>query len=126
MEEIGRKKQEKIEYKIETKKLIKEAKQKYIDNLSKKITDPNCRQKVFWSSYKRLLNNKKNTNIPPIFDNGTLVSNFKKKAEIFNQYFAKQCTPLENDSILPPMVDFMTENRLSTFVICVQPRCQGL
>ena len=85
--------------------------------MSKKLSDPNCGQKVFWSSYKRLLNNKKNTNITPIFDNGTLVSNFKNKAEIFNKYFAKQCTPLENDSILPLMVNCMTENRLSTFVI---------
>ncbi|MCH2390701.1 MAG: hypothetical protein MK234_08465, partial [Nitrospinales bacterium] len=46
-------------------KLITEAKSSYILNLGKKISDPNTESKIFWSSYKRLINNKKNTNIPP-------------------------------------------------------------
>ena len=39
-----------------------------------------------------------------------------KKAEIFNKYFAKQCTPLENDSVLPA-IDSLTVNELSSFEI---------
>ncbi len=100
----------------ETNILISEAKRTYTENLSKKLCDPNCGQKVFWSSYKRLLNNNKNTNIPPISDNGTLVSDFKKKAGIFNKYFAKQCTPLVNDSVLPAGGP-LTNSELSSFRI---------
>ena len=55
--------------------------------------------------------------MPPIFDKGTLVSNFKKKAGIFNKYFAKQCTPLANDSVLPDMGTLLTENKLTNFEI---------
>ena len=29
-----------------------------------------------------------------------IVSTFKEKAEFFNNFFAKQCTPLQNDSKL--------------------------
>lgn len=101
----------------DTHKIIKAAKKTYIDNLSKQLCDPNCGQKVFWSSYKKLLNKKKNTNIPPIFSNGALISNFKKKAEIFNSYFAKQCTPLENDSTLPDLGETLNECNLGSFVI---------
>ena len=67
---------------------------------------------MFWSVYNKLLNNKNNTNIPPILENGTSVSNFQKKAEIFNKYFAKQCIPLENDSSLPADINPLTTNML--------------
>ena len=74
----------------ETNKIIKDAKKTYIDNLSAKICDPRSGGKVFWNAYKRLINNKKNTNIPPIMENGKFVMNFQTKANIFNQYFANQ------------------------------------
>ena len=73
----------------ETNNIIKLAKKAYIDDLSKKNCDPHSGVKVFWSAYKRLLNNKKNTNIPPIVDGETLITNFQEKANIFNEYFAK-------------------------------------
>ena len=43
----------------ETNKLIQLAKNQYIKSLGRKICDPDCGAKIFWSSYKRLLNNKK-------------------------------------------------------------------
>ena len=84
-----------------TKKAIIDAKKRYFENLSKKICNPSTGQKTFWSAYKRLSNKKKNTNIPPIFDNGKYISNFKEKASIFNNYFAAQCQPFDIASILP-------------------------
>ena len=39
-----------------------------------------------------------NTNmptIPPLFDSGKIVTDYPSKAEIFNNYFATQCTPLK-------------------------------
>ena len=61
---------------------------------------------------RRLLNNKKITNIPPLQEGSSFVTNFQEKASIFNSYFAEQCTPLQNSSCLPRLV-FKTNSRLT-------------
>ena len=50
-----------------TNKLIREAKSNYVKTLSDKICDPDSGCKVFWSAFKRLLNNKKTQISPLIF-----------------------------------------------------------
>ena len=39
--------------------------------------------------------------IPPLLDNGELVTDYQCKADIFNNYFASQCTPLDNFDGVP-------------------------
>ena len=56
--------------------------------------------KTYWSILKTLLNNKKNPCIPPLFHQGKYVTDFKKKAKLFNS-FAKQCSIIQNSSKLP-------------------------
>ena len=63
-----------------TNKLIKEAKLAYYTNFGPKLSDPNTGQKHFWTAYKKIINQKVNTNIPPIIDNGVYISNCKQKA----------------------------------------------
>ena len=41
------------------------------------------------------------TNIPPLLENGIFVTNFQKKADIFNDFFVQQCSLNLNDSVLP-------------------------
>ena len=84
-----------------TNKLIKEAKQLYYKKLGDKLSDPHTGQKYFWTAFKRISNKKKNTNIPPIIDDNDYISNFRQKANIFNDFFADQCNILDNGSILP-------------------------
>ena len=103
----------------ETNKIIKEAKKTYIDNISAKICDPRSGGKVFWNAYKRLINNKKNTNIPPIMENGKFVMNFQTKANIFNQYFANQCRPLDISYSLP-LFQAKTDYILSSFEVSAE------
>ena len=50
---------------------------------------------------KRFLNNKKILCIPPIYHNNNYITGFKEKAQTFNDFFAKQCTLVENTSKLP-------------------------
>ena len=50
----------------------------------------------------------------PLLDNNKLVTNFKDKANIFNDFFSKQCQPIPNNSTLPSIQSFETSNRLST------------
>ena len=65
----------------ETNKAIKEAKQLYIDNLSKKLCDPNCGQKVFWTAYKKLLNKKRTQIFRPFWLMGPLFQILKQSRE---------------------------------------------
>ena len=63
----------------ETKILINGAKNAYIDILSKKLCDPKTGQKEFWGAHKRIVNKKKNTNIPPCLENRHFVTDFSDK-----------------------------------------------
>ena len=40
------------------------------------------------------------------------VTDMKTKADIFNKFFAEQCTPLKNDSKLPSNQIYLTQSRL--------------
>ena len=70
--------------------------------------------KPYWSILKIILNNKKIPCIPPICHNNNYITDFKEKAQIFNNFFAKQCTLVENTSKLPTDSLKRTKNLLST------------
>ena len=48
-----------------------------------------------------MLNSKKNPCIPPLLQDKTYVTDFKKKAELFNLFCAKKCSKIDNSSELP-------------------------
>ena len=39
--------------------------------------------------------------MPPLLENGIFVTNFQKKADIFNDFLVQQCSLNPNDSVLP-------------------------
>ena len=43
---------------------------------------------------------------------------FLEKANLFNDYFSKQCTTIDNNSDIQANTNFVTEERSSTFEIC--------
>ena len=51
--------------------------------------------------------------IPPLLVNDKFVTNFLEKANLFNEFFSKQCQPLQNNSTLPKSNSYHTENRLN-------------
>ena len=71
---------------------------------------------MFWSVVNRIAGKKKETNIPPLLEDGVFINSFPDKANIFNEFFASQCNPLENDSSLP-LFQVLSPNELSTIVI---------
>ena len=99
-----------------TSTIIEEAKKSYLDKLSEKLSNPKSNSNIFWSAFKRILNCKKMSNIPPLIENGIFHSCFSEKANIFNKYFAMQCTPLQNNSTLPNFI-FNTDSLLSNVII---------
>ena len=42
------------------------------------------------------------------------MSDFTEKANLFNDFFATQCTPTSNNSILPSAISFKNQSRLSS------------
>ena len=70
--------------------------------------------KSYWSILKTFLNNKKIPCIPPLLHDHKFISNFKEKAEIFNNFFAKQCSPINTNSDLPSVLSKETRKLLST------------
>ena len=51
--------------------------------------------------------------IPPLLIDKKFVTDIRTKANIFNKFFAEQCTALKNDNVLPSSQEFLTqEDRL--------------
>ena len=63
--------------------------------------DPATNAKTYWSIFKTPLNNKKSPCTPWLFHQGKHITDFKKKAELLNSFFAKQCSLIQNSSKLP-------------------------
>ena len=72
--------------------LICAAKNKYYSSLGKKLNNPSTPPKTYWSIVNRLMGKKKIPAIPPIRHEGLLETNFERKADVFNAFFANQCT----------------------------------
>ena len=85
----------------ELNSIIESNKQKYYSRLPKKLVDPKTSTKSYWSILKMFLNNKKIPCIPPLRHQNKYVTDFKEKAEIFNSFFAEQCSLMNNSSKLP-------------------------
>ena len=102
---------------IDISELISVRKEEYYDNLSKKLNDPNTSAKTYWSILKSFYKGTKVSLIPPLLLNNKIVSDFTEKANIFNDFYASQCTPINNSSKLPSRRSFKTNNRLLTLNI---------
>ena len=90
---------------------IEKSKEQFYSRISTKLMDPTISPKAYWSILKTFLNGKKIPCIPQIYHN--YITDFKEKAQIFNYFFAKQCTLVENSSKLPTN-SFKRTNNLST------------
>ena len=94
---------------------IDSSKHNYYLRMANKLNSIQKSSKAYWSLLKSFLNNKKIPSIPPILHNNALVTDFLKKAELFNSYFANQSTLINSNSTLPVNVQYLTDKRLSSF-----------
>ena len=70
--------------------------------------------KVYLILIKRFFNNKNIQLIPPFFHENEYVINFKKKAKLFNSFFAIKCSLIGNSSELPLNFHYTTKKHLNT------------
>ena len=68
---------------------------------------------------KTFANGNKIPLIPPLLVHNKLVIDFLDKANLFNNFFAKQCTPISNNSTVLVNINFETRERLSSLEFCV-------
>ena len=94
--------------------LINKSKQNYYSRVASKLANVQRNSKTYWSLLNRFLNNKKIPLIPPLFHENKFVTDYKEKAELFNAFFAKQCSLIKNSSKLPSHLHYLTDNRLSS------------
>ena len=92
---------------------LENCKGKYYENISKKLCSKAIAPKYYWSLLKTMLNDKKVPCIPPIFHDNKFVTDFSKKADLFNSFFAKQCSIIENNSVLPSSTIPVTDQYLA-------------
>ena len=96
----------------EINELISSTKNLYYENLAKKLNNPLLQAKTYWSILKSFYTEKKIPIIPPLLVDNNFVTDIQMKADIFNKFFAEQCTPLKNNSVLPANQMFLTQSRL--------------
>ena len=82
--------------------------------MANKLNDLQRNSKAYWSLLKCFLNNKKIPLIPPLFHENKFVTNFLERVELFNTFFSKQCSLINNGSTLPTHMKYLTNNRLSS------------
>ena len=98
----------------ELNELISSTKTLYYENLAKKLNNPLLQAKNYWSILKTFYDDKKIPLIPPLLIDNKFVTDIQTKANIFNKFFAEQCTPLRSGSVLPVNQMFLTQARLKS------------
>ena len=91
---------------------IRSSKENFYYKLSTKLANQSTSSKTYWPILKTFVNGKKTQIIPPLLVNDKFVTKILEKADLFNEFFSKQC---QNNSTLPKLNTYHTENKLNDF-----------
>ena len=72
--------------------------------MTTKLEGSNTAPKTYWAILNRLLYNKKIPAISPLFVDGSFISDYCKKASLFNTFFVSICPPIKNNGVLSPLL----------------------
>ena len=86
------------------------AKNSYFNSLKSVFGNPNISSKKKFSLLQKLSNSSKSNVIPPLIENGKIISDPREQADLFNPYFADKAN-VNNPHDLPPDLDcFATDD----------------
>ena len=92
--------------------MVTDAQTKYLASQGGKLSKFGTSSKQIWTIINTTFLKKiKNLVIPPILLNNAFITDVQEKADLFNTYFAQQCTLIDG-SCLPPFM-LLTEKKLS-------------
>ena len=97
----------------ELSEIIERNRNEYFNGLATKLNNPQTSAKSYWKILKTFTNGKKIPSIPPLLVNSKYVSNFSVKANIFNKFFAEQCTNVSTTSAVPDHLNLISDKKLS-------------
>ena len=68
--------------------------------------DPTTTAKTYWLILKKI------PCIPPFFHDNKFITDFQEKSELFNSFFSKQCSTIDNSSELLSNLAYHTNKRI--------------
>ena len=104
----------------ECQETVETAKTNYLKNIGNKLHNPETCQKSYWKLINKVLNKTAAPKIPPLFRDNKFILNCKEKANIFNDFFCRQCKLIVNNSTLPKLTNYHTEKRLDQININIE------
>ena len=88
---------------------LRKSKKDYFKSLADKLKTSNVSSSDYWRTLKSFIKPSTTTTIPPIFDNGSHISDSDAKAKLLNDFFVSQTTLDDSAAVLPdiafPVVD---------------------
>ena len=75
----------------EVSQLTEKSKDVYFYQLGKRLNDHSTSAKLYWAILNSFCNKRKIPLIPPLLVNNSFVTDVKEKANLFNEFFCKQC-----------------------------------
>ena len=94
--------------------LILPTKKSYYENLGKKLNDPTLQSRTYWSVLKGFYNGKGVPVNPPLLVNKQFVTDFKARANIFNDFFHKHYLSLASGTKLPENLVHLMNTRINS------------
>ena len=106
---------------IRSKEILKEeidlSRKKYYEKMSNKLCNSKPNSKCYWSLLKCFLTDKKIPVIPPLYHANKFVIDFNEKCNLFNDFFADQCSIIDTNSSIPTDFTTLTNESLSSLDI---------
>ena len=94
---------------------LNKAKGSTLKTLSHKLSNKSLNPKKYSPLLKIVLNGKTIPFIPQIYLREKFLADTKENCDLFNSYFAEQCTPLLYNSNIPSFLTVNTESLLGSF-----------
>ena len=89
-------------------------KEKYHSHISKKLINPLTSTKTYWSLSKSFLNNENIPCISAMLHRNRCNTKYKYQAELFNNNFPNQSSPINNSRLLPLVLFRIGENVITS------------
>ena len=101
------------EHQSRCRRAVRYAKKSYFSRLANNVTDPNLGSKKYWSILNQFLHKWKSPRSHPVrYSRNNLIADVTTKENIFNIFFANQCSLTDTDSVLPQQT-FATNLRIN-------------
>ena len=97
--------------------LIRSSKKQYFDGIAEKLKSKTLSPKDWWATLKTFITPTFSSNIPPLENNGHIITNEYEKANVFNTYFQSQTILEDSNAILPDLPPPSYHTQLNKIVI---------